>query len=179
MLLHVEEVLHVRDCALVELFRIALLDDQPEITVVVRQHDDVPPRRLTAGQQGLDLVVEGLVVVDVLGVGDMSAVLLLEGDEGRERVLFLVHVHVVRPVGEVERLPKLLRRRAGGRASGSSTASARSKQAGQGEDRAARCRAAEKSLPGDGIIHGAPSYSSTTNVLSGLQPSVSRSPVAT
>src|SRR5262249_36870400 len=144
VLLDVDEVLDVRDRALVELFRIAVLEHQPEIAVVVRQHDDVAPRRLPARQLGLDLVVEGLVVVDVLDVVDVDAELLLERDEGREAVVLLVRVDVERPVGEVKRLRELVRRRGAATTATAASASASCQESGDGEDRSARRSAAEK-----------------------------------
>ena len=72
------------------------LSIRPEIAVVVRQHDDVAPGRLPPAQLGAELgVVEARVVVDVFDVVDVDAVLLLELDQGRERVVLLVRVDVV------------------------------------------------------------------------------------
>src|SRR5262249_26982826 len=148
------------------------------IAVVVREHHDVAPGRLPVGQQRLDLVVEGLVVVDVLGVVDVDAVLLLERDERGLRVVLLVLVDVERPVREVERLGELVRR-CPAACTAAAASAAGGEESGDCEDGAARRSAANEDLAGDAIGHWVPSWESTTKVLSGLQLSVSRSPVAT
>ena len=59
-----------------------------EVPVVVGQDDDVAVDRLAARERALDLPEERGVVVDVLGVVDVYAGLLLERVERRVRFVF-------------------------------------------------------------------------------------------
>ena len=90
VLLDGDEVLDVRDRGLVELLGPALLEHQPEVAVVVGQHDDVAVDRLPARERALDLPEERGVVVDVLDVVDVDAGLLLELVERRVRLRLVV-----------------------------------------------------------------------------------------
>src|SRR5204862_4803245 len=115
------------------------------------------------------------VVVDVLRVGDLDAVLLLELVERRVTPARLV-VDVERPVREMKRLRELVTRRRPGL--GLRRAPARREQAGDREHGAAGCGALQKLPAGQLIGHAAPSIGSTTNVASGSQLSARRSPGA-
>src|SRR3954468_15589875 len=174
VLLHLDQVLHVRDRRLVELLRPALLDHQAEVAVVVGEDDDVATGRLAARQLPLDLREERRVVVDVLGVGDVDARLLLEVLERRMRVRLVVRVDVQRPVRELEGLREGVVR-AGARRLGAAAA-AGGEHTGHREQGAARGGAAEQVTAGGRVGHFGASMESTTKVESGSQLSVVRSP---
>src|SRR5205085_9532341 len=166
------QVLDVRDRALVELLRPALLDQQAWVARVVRHHDQVTARTLAARQRRLDLREEGRVVVDVLGVVDVDAELLLELVERRVAVPLLVDVE--RPVREVQRFRQLVAR-SGARACLGRAAAGR-EQAWERQHGAACGGALKQFATGQLISHAASSIGSTTNVASGSQPRVRWSP---
>src|SRR4030088_3040818 len=92
------------------------------------------------------------------------------------RVRLVVRVDVERPVREAQRLCKRLARvRPTGFLAG---AAASCEHAGHGEECPTRRRTAEQMESGQAIGHSDPSSESTTNVLSGLQLSVSLWPAA-
>src|SRR5262249_16310999 len=166
-------VFHVRDRRLVELLRPALLDHQAEVAVVVREDDDVAAGRLAARELALDLGEERGVVVDVLGVRDVDAELLLELLQRRVRMRLVVRVDVERPVREVQSLRERVVRASARRLR--AAAAARGEKAGQGEDGAPRGRPLQQLPPCQNIGHAdSSSTESTTNVASGFQLSAMR-----
>src|SRR6185437_10790189 len=111
---------------------------------------------------------ERRVVVDVLGVVDVDAGLLLERVQRRERLRLLVDVHVERPVREAQRARELLldaRRASAGRGA---APAAGGEDAGERDCRSADRCSLQQLLPGELVAHSAPSIESTTNVESGL-----------
>src|SRR5206468_6094799 len=158
------EVLDVRDGALVELLDPLLPDQQRGVARVVGHDDDVPADRLSAPELRLDLAEELFVAVDVLGVGDVDARLLLELVKGR--MPLPLEVHVVGPVREVQRLRELVVRAA--RAGLRGRPSARRQDARETDRGPSHCCAFEQLPPGEVIGHSTSSVESTTNVESGL-----------
>src|SRR5207253_10595399 len=118
-----------------------------------------------ARQRALDLPEVRRVVVDVFGVLHMNAVLLLELVQRRVAVARLV-VNVERPVGEVQGLGELVRRRRRLRARPATGG----EKAGKREDRAARGGPLQQLSAGVDVGHsGSSSMESTTKVDSGFQ----------
>ena len=116
MLQPLDEILDVRQRALVELLDPALLDQERGIRRVVGHHDDVAADRLAVRERALDLAEELRVVVDVLDVLHLDPRALREQVEGWMPLRLLVDVDVERPVREDERLGERLLRRAFGEA---------------------------------------------------------------
>ena len=102
------QVLDVRNRALVERLRPALVDQEPGEARVVGEDDDVAVDRLALRQRALDLAEVRGVVVDVLEVVDLDARLLRELLERRPLLRLLVEVDVELPVREPERVGELL-----------------------------------------------------------------------
>ncbi len=165
VLLRRDEVLEVRDQALVELLDPLVVDVLPQEAVVVGRNDDVASDALASRQPSLNLREVAGVVVDLLVVVDLDPRLLRELLERRRLVDAGLlerrrRVDVERPVREVEDLvelaaastlrPHRLRRRRAAPGSESAVAPAAPRRSSSPRD------IRESIIPSPPLLHGRP-----------------------
>ena len=178
MLLSGNEVLDVRDHALVELLRPLVGDVLAEEAVVVGGDDDVAVDSLALREPTFDLREVPRVVVDLLVVVHLDAGLLGELLERRRLVdargfECLRRVDVVRPVREVHNLVHLVAARRTLRRA----AAARRQQPRNGQRTDSDGTAPQQIFTGHPRAHSFPSFAcSITKVDSGLQLNVTSDP---